>query len=406
MVFQNPSSQLFHLRCDDEVAFGVRNLGLPGEEVQRRVAWALSAVGLNGFEPRKPCNLSGGEKQRLAIATVLAMQSRILVLDEPMASLDVSGTHQVMRILKRLREQYGLTIVLIEHRLAEAVRLADRLVLMDGGNLVADGNPQEVLAKRGLLRRLGLRRPADTPADSWNRLLEANEIPLNDSRPILSINNVSAGYNGREVIKNVNFDLYAGEFVALVGDNGAGKSTLGLVAAGMIKPARGKVTFDGGMRPRGGRDVSLLFQDPEDQLFTDKVDDEVAFGPRNFGAFDYKLHEQILHEADLTTLRNHNPSKLSAGQQQRTTLASCFGLRPRVVILDEPTQGQDWGHLERLMEYLLLTNQIGTTVLLITHDFKLVHRYARRVILMKEGRIILDGRIKDRNSEHQIKNHL
>jgi energy-coupling factor transport system ATP-binding protein len=199
-------------------------------------------------------------------------------------------------------------------------------------------------------------------------------------------------------LNDINLTLYPGEFAALVGDNGAGKSTLALVAAGLLKPSKGKVIYQNGERPRPGLDISLLFQNPTDQLFTDSVDEEIAFGPQNYRIFQQEQHEWVLQKADLAPWRTRHPVALSAGQQQRTALAACLALSPRLVILDEPTLGQDWGHLERLMDFLVTLNQQGTTILLITHDYKLVHRYAKRVILMNAGRIVMDGRLRNHES--------
>jgi energy-coupling factor transporter ATP-binding protein EcfA2 len=399
-VFQNPSTQLFHLRVDDEVAFGVRNLDLPEDQVQRRVAWALAAVGLEGFEDRRPAELSGGQKQRLVIATALAMKPQVLVLDEPTASLDVPGTQQVMATLKALRERLGLTIVLIEQRLAEAARLADRVVIIAEGTIVANSRPEQVLSNRHLLHRLGLRRPTDEPSEDWRKLLAPNGRPPHDTQPLLELHEVSAGYNGKTAITGVDLSLYPGEFVALVGDNGAGKSTLGMVAAGLLKPTHGRVEYEGGKRPRGGLDVAMLFQNPLDQLITDLVDEEVAFGPQNYSKFEVGFHRQTLEATDLLSLRARRPSSLSAGQQQRTALASCLALQPKLLILDEPTLGQDWGHMQRLMDFVVRLNQMGTTIVLITHDYKLVHRYAIRTILMEAGRITLDGRLRRREKRN------
>jgi len=199
---------------------------------------------------------------------------------------------------------------------------------------------------------------------------------------------------GKAVIHGVNMDIFPGEFVALVGDNGAGKSTLALAAAGLIRPEVGSVHFNTRQRLRPGLDVALLFQDPTDQLFTDSVDEEIAFGPRNYRQFDTGVHQQTLANLDLLELDRRHPATLSMGQQQRTALASCLALRPKLVILDEPTLGQDWWHLQRLMEFLYSLNQTGTAVLLITHDYKLVYRYAHRVIMMSEGSIALSGHIR------------
>jgi energy-coupling factor transport system ATP-binding protein len=226
---------------------------------------------------------------------------------------------------------------------------------------------------------------------SWPDLLVPNGKPPAVEQPLLEFQHLSAGYNGHAAIHDINLRFYAGEFAALVGDNGAGKSTLALAAAGLIRHLSGRVIFCNGTRPRPGQDIALLFQNPADQLFTDSVDEEIAFGPRNYRCLDPDVHEQTLANADLLNLRDRRPFSLSIGQQQRTALASCLALRPRLIILDEPTLGQDWGHLQQMMEFLVWLNRQGKAILLITHDYKLVYRYAHRVILMDEGRISLDG---------------
>lgn len=391
-VFQNPSSQLFHLRVEDEIAFGPRNLGLPAEAVERRVNWAIETLGLTPLAGKKPADLSGGQKQRLAIACALSMRPKVLVLDEPTASLDVNGTHSVVDALIKLRCELGMTIILIEHRLAEVRALVDRVLVLDQGMIVASGSFDKVLGNHEIQKKYGLRRPTEGEQSPWNHLLTPGENQPDGSKSLLSMRKVSGGYHNQAVIKDLNLDIYSGEFIALVGDNGAGKSTLALLMAGLIKPICGQVVFDGAGRPQPGTEINLLFQNPADQLFTDSVDEEIAFGPMNLRRYDPDWHHHVLENADLLSLHLRRPLSLSAGQQQRTALASCLSLRPRLVILDEPTLGQDWGHLEQLMEFLFTLNQQGTTIILITHDYKLVHRYTRRVILLDKGKIILDGR--------------
>lgn len=393
IVFQNPRTHLFHLRVEDEVAFGPRNLGMDEAEATARVDWALNAVGLTEMREQKPANLSGGQIQRLAIAAALAMNPKVLVLDEPTASLDVPGTQNVIGTLETLKKQYGLTIVLIEHRLAEVRRLADHVLVLDEGRIAAQGQFDEVLRDPSTLKRYGLRRPTAETLTDWSRLLAPNGHHPEDQQPLLDLQNLTAGYDGHPIIRDIDLKIYAGEFVALVGDNGTGKSTLALAAAGLLKPIAGNVIVNGTSRPRPGLDIALLFQNPADQLFTDSVDEEVAFGPRNYCSFDPEFHEHILTSADLHHLRTRRPFTLSIGQQQRTALAACIALRPVLVILDEPTLGQDWRHLQQLMDCLVSLNQQGTAILLITHDYKLVHHYAKRVILMEKGRLSLDGKI-------------
>ena len=395
-VFQNPSSQLFHLTVADEVAFGPRNLSLPGEEIAGRVEWALEAVGLGDLRRCNPATLSGGQKQRVAVAAALAMRPQVLVLDEPCASLDIRGTEQVITTLQWLRERLEMTIVIIEHRLAAAARLASRVVILDEGRLSACGAPQEIFGQTELLRRLGLRRLASEPQLPWEELLAPNGRIPGGSLPLLELRNVSAGYGGKPVVHGANLALYPGDLVALVGENGAGKSTLALAASGLIKPSQGQVLFSGKRRFRPGRDIALLFQNPADQLLTDSVDEEVSFGPNNYRCFDPLVHQSALNSAGLSGLGQRRPVELSAGQQQRTALAACLALQPALLILDEPTLGQDWGHLERLMDALVRLNQAGTAILLITHDYKLVHHYARRVVLMQAGRILMEGHLTPR----------
>ncbi len=390
-VFQNPSSQLFHLKVEDEIAFGPNNLELPAEEVSARVEWAIEAAGLQDLRLQKPAKLSGGEKQRVAIAAALAMRPEVLVLDEPTASLDVSGTKQVIAMVQSLRVRYGVTVILIEHRLADVYQLADRVIIMDDGQIVAEGPPRNIFSDWEKLKKLGLRRPVEDGLSPWEELIQPNSNNLPSDKPLIELQKVSAGYPHRHVLQDINLCIYPGEFVAIVGNNGAGKTTLALTAAGLIKPDHGKVIFQGGQKPRPGLDIGLLFQNPLDQLFTGEVDDEIAFGPQNYGRFNLDWHNKVLCETDLTTLKGRQPLSLSCGQQQRLALGSILSLHPQVLILDEPTLGQDWGHLQRLMDFVISLNRQGVVVLLITHDFKLIHHYARRVVLLESGKIKVDG---------------
>jgi energy-coupling factor transport system ATP-binding protein len=398
IVLQNPSSQLFHLRVWDEVAFGPRNLGLDEEQIRRRTAWAMKATGLEALAEHKPSELSGGQKQCVAIASILAMRPEVLILDEPTASLDVPSTQLVLDTLKTLRDEHEVTIVIFEHRLADVAQLADRMLLMGAGKILADGTPERVLADQERRNQLGLRRLTREPQTAWEALIEMDCQHANGRKPLLTLENVSAGYDRRAVVHGIDLRLYPGDFIALVGDNGAGKSTLGMVAAGLLKPLQGKVYYENGAAPRPGRDVAMLFQNPAEQLFTDSIDEEIAFVSQNYCSFDPDHHDRILHEADLATIRERRPLAVSVGQQQRTALGACLGLQPRLLVLDEPTLGQDWGHLQRLMDYLTLLNRQGTAILLISHDYKLVHHYAHRVFIIKGGRIHMAGCI---NRSHE-----
>jgi len=391
LVFQNPATQLFCLRVEEEVAFGPRNLGLLPGEVARRVEWALAATGLEHLRGCRVNTLSDGEKQRLAIAAVLAMAPSILILDEPTSNLDLVGSRQVLSTLESLRHQ-AATVVIAEHKTGEVGRLADRVLVLEERQPVADGPPDEVFARRELLHRLGVRQPTNlsgiretgTRDQGLGNPLSLAPCPLSlitDS--LVKLEGVVAGYGKRQVLNGLDLSIQRGELVALVGDNGAGKTTLARLLAGLVKPRQGKVQVRGR--------VGLLFQNPLEQLFCETVEEEVAFGPRNYGLLTPTLLEDTLAIADLKDLRHRRIHALSGGEQQRTALASVLALQPDLLILDEPTMGQDWGHLSAFMDHVCRLNGKGMAILLITHDYKLVCHYARRVLLLRDGRIVVEG---------------
>jgi energy-coupling factor transport system ATP-binding protein len=393
MVFQNPGTQLFHLTVEEELAFGPRNLGLSEKEVQDRVSRVLTDVGIYNIRKKRPDKLSGGQKQLVAVAAVLTMEPRVLVLDEPTASLDVSSLRRLMEVLSGIKTQKGITIIMVEHRLHAVQYGVDKFYVMDEGQFVHQGPAIDILEDPVCRKTYGLRRPVEQKMASWEKLINKNGVMDQNVPPLLQLKNVSAGYDGREVIKGINLALYPGEFVSLVGENGAGKSTLAMVIAGLLKTRSGEFCYQGGIKPKSGLDVAILFQNPQEQLFTDSVDEEVAFAAHNFGLFDQQQHQTVLEEAGLERFRFRHPSILSLGQQLRTALAASVAIKPRIVILDEPTLGQDWGHLEKIMNYVKVLQQNGTTILLITHDYKLVHFYSQRVLLMENGGIKLQGYI-------------
>jgi energy-coupling factor transporter ATP-binding protein EcfA2 len=362
LVLQNPAVQLFNGTVEEEVAFGPRNLGLPAEEVADRVAYAVRATGCADLRQRAVRRLSAGEQQRVVIAAALAMRPCVLILDEPTANLDEEGICLVAQVLRYLHRRLRVTVVVIEHRLYPFLPHADQLAWMVDGRVVAQGAPGATLA------RMQPAPPNPLPA------------PPPSGGPLFTLRRLTAGYGGRPVLRDCSATLCRGDFVGLVGPNGVGKTTLARVLAGVLRPSRGRVVWHG-----AARRVGLLQQDPLHQLVCDTVEEEVLYGPRNLGAGEDV--EMILAQADLQALRRQPTQALSVGQQQRTALAATLSLHPTLLILDEPTVGQDWGHLVQLMDFVADLNRSGQTVLLITHDRRLVERYASQVWCLAGGQI-------------------
>lgn len=398
-VFQSPEAQLFNLTVHDEVRFAPRQQGLSHDEVERRAREALDAVGISHLEQRRVATLSGGEKQRVAIASVLALQPSVLLLDEPTAHLDVPGARMVLGTVERLCRQAGLLVVMGEHRTGAAGRLADRLVILEQGRMVADGALREVFAQRALMRRLGVRRPSNEPEQPWESLI-GPAAPAAGLPPVAELRGVHAGYGKTRVLRGVDLAVRPGEITALVGDNGAGKSTVARLLAGLMAPEKGEVLVQG-RKPRPGEGAGLVLENPLTQVFCDTVEEEVTFGLANLGRADAGAVREALATCDLLSLRNRRIQRLSCGEQQRTVVASVMALGPSLLILDEPTRGQDWGHLAQLMSQVRRAAASGKAAVLITHDYKLVHRYADRVVLLRDGKVAADGRLRN-GCEHRV----
>ncbi|MHB1131329.1 MAG: ABC transporter ATP-binding protein [Chloroflexota bacterium] len=392
LVFQNPESQLFHLTVQEEVAFAPRCAGWSEARVQEHAAWALDSVGIGALAARALATLSTGEKQRVAIAAAIATRPSVLALDEPTAHLDVTGAAEVLATLLQLGEN-GVAIILGEHRTGAPGRLAGQLLVLDEGRLVANGPPAEVFARRELMRRLGIRRPVDEPAQRWENLI-AGGTASGGLQPLAELRGVAAGYGPQRVLHDVDLAVYPGEILALVGDNGAGKTTVARLLAGLLKPSRGQVLVGGKPVHGVATGVGLVLQNPLAQLFCDTVQEEVDFGPRNLEQLDPALIEEALAANDLCQLRQRNPRTLSCGQQQRTVVASVQAMGPRLLVLDEPTMGQDWNHLARMADSLRRLTKQGHAILMITHDYKLAHRYADRAVLLRQGRVAAAGPLR------------
>ena len=387
IVFQDPDAQIVMARAGDDVAFGLENHCVPTAAIWPRVHRALAQVQFPYPEDRSTAALSGGEKQRLAIAGALALRPRLLLLDEPTANLDPAAASTVRDTLAELT---GMTLVLVEHRVAESLRLVDRVVVIEaGGGVVADGAPREVFERHGArLADLGVWTPGHPPPAPTRRTKFGDEVARADD--------VAFRYPGAETWALEGVDLYvrAGEALALTGPNGSGKSTLALLVAGLLRPARGRVAL-GGVEPwslparRLVERVGTVFQDPEHQFVTGRVDEELMVGPLRAGRYApdaRRIANDLLERLRLAHLAAANPFTLSGGEQRRLSVATALATAPPLLVLDEPTFGQDRRTYTELVALLAGHCDGGGATLFATHDEDLVTALADRTLRMPEGR--------------------
>ena len=387
LLFQDPDRQLVMERADDDVAFGLENRGWVRSAMLERVPEALADVGLAGFERRRSIRLSGGEQQRLALAGVLAPRPGLLVLDEPTANLDPEGARLLFERIAALRSDRATTLILIEHQADLAWPLADEvLALGEDGAPLAFGAPGDVLASNAdALDRAGIWLPNVPPSPP-----SANARPA-EPATVVSATDVSFAFErDRPVVRDANISLGAGERVALVGPNGSGKSTLGRLLVGLLRPASGRVDLGGDDPARLpsatlARRAGYAFQDPERQFLAATVAEEVRLGLRSDELEDV---DELMDRLDLPLGRfaDRSPYRLSGGEQRRLSLACMLVRRPDLLVLDEPTFGQDRHGHDALLAILAQRVGEGTAVLAMTHDRRFVASFAERVVEMRDGR--------------------
>lgn len=395
ILFQDPASQLVMDRAGDDVAFGLENRAWPFRAMRERVPEALGAVGLGGFERRRGSRLSGGEQQRLALAGVEAPRPSVLVLDEPTANLDPAGAAALFRRLATLREARATTIVLVEHRADQAWPLADLVLALDATGAPIDlGPPGDVLARsRDRLAREGIWLPGAGIGGPASELILRPRPP---SPPALvEVRDGRFEYiRGEPGVRDIDLLISAGERVALVGPNGSGKSTLLRLVAGLLRPTAGSVTLDGldpSRLPAShlARLAGFVFQDPELGFLGDTVADEIALG---LDSSEVLAAAELLERLGLPLEQfgERSPYRLSGGEQRRLSVATALARRPRLLLLDEPTFGQDRRGWEAMAEILDELVEEGTAIVAATHDERFAARVAPRRIEMADGWIVAD----------------
>lgn len=405
MVFQDPDSQLVTGTVLDEVAFALENLRLPASEVLARSEQALRRMGLWGRRRWNPDLLSGGGRQRLAIACALALRSRVIVLDEPTANLDPQGVRDVYSALDELiRDVEERAIVLVEHDVDAAVDLATRVIALDHeGRVLLDGPAPETLQQRAeTLRELGVLSPDDTmPESEAGATAQRAARPLVDATrgPAVTVRDLVVDKRGTRVLDVPHLDIARGSFTAIMGANGAGKTTLLQALGGVVPPTRGTVLVDGldagRASPRAlAAHIGFVFQNPEHQFVAGTVRDELAHGLRlqRVGAAEIEERvDEMLARFGLAAKAHVHPFLLSGGEKRRLSVGTALIARPSVIALDEPTFGQDRARAAELLGQLQELQRAGTTVVIVTHDRRLVAEYATDAVLVGDGEVIAVG---------------
>lgn len=425
-VFQDPEAQNVVDEVESEIAFGLENAAVPAASMRAQVDEALNIVGLSQLRHRSPWSLSGGERQKLAIASVLAAQPKVLVLDEPTSQLDPAAARDLLQTVARLNRVRGLTIVLVEQRLERVVGYAERLVYLVEGRVTLDGPMRQTLAKVEARQLPPLARLAGRLA--WKEMplsvdegqtMASNEISYSHNgkrqdvghrvqtsplpEPVVEARQVAYRFNGQEVLRGVDLAIRPGEALALLGPNGAGKSTLLKCLVGLLRPHAGQVLLGGQDMASSSvaeicRQVAYLPQAPDDLLFADSVAEELAITLANHGLTGTAAEAQaaaLLAELDLTSQGDSYPRDLSVGQRQRVALGAVSVVRPKALLLDEPTRGLDYATKNDLMALWGRWLAKGMALLLVTHDIELATRVAQRVVILESGRITAGGPVEE-----------
>ncbi|EEK78619.1 ABC transporter ATP-binding protein [Bacillus cereus] len=428
-ILQDQDAQFIGLTVEEDVAFYLENECIHQDDMKKIVSDSLRKVKMHSTHKRSPHELSGGQKQTVSLAGLLTTNADILLFDEPLANLDPLSSLHTIELIKDIHRQYKKTIVIIEHRIEEILNLdLDKIILIDEGEVVAIGTPEEILASH-ILPRIGLREPIYIEAlkklhyDSKNDLLYPLEnlqkerisgiikewvkkqtfvTDTTKNKEVFKVKNLSFAYpNNQIALKNVNISIYEGEIVTLLGQNGAGKSTLANSLIGINKIKGGEISLDGvtinswSIRKRG-ESICYVMQNPNHMITQPTVLEEVVFTLKikNFSKEEIKNRaEEALKICGLYPFRNWPIQALSYGQKKRLTIATVLTTNPKLIILDEPTAGQDYYHYKQFMSFIRNLAKKGISFIFITHDMNLALEYANRAIVIHEGEIIADNTV-------------
>ncbi|MFA7288518.1 MAG: energy-coupling factor transporter ATPase [Melioribacteraceae bacterium] len=404
LVMQDPETQIFGITVEKDVAFGPSNLAIEKSRISEIINESLNVVGLNGYKNRISTELSGGEKQRLTIAGVLAMEPEILVLDEPTSELDPEGRREIYKLLKILVKEKNVTVIISGHDSEEMLEFTDRIIVLDKGTIVWNGIPQSLFNDKELAEKYGI-MPTGNNSNDLEQINRINEEKLNaegtlkEKKIMIEARNLSFEYeNGRKALKDINLKIFEKEFVSLIGKNGAGKTTFSKQINGLLKPKSGTILINGvdiknNSTAELSKEIGYVFQNPDHQIFSATVYDEVEYGLKNLKLTEDEREERVKNALEFVGLSNQNkrhPFTLGKGERQKLAVASILAMKPKILVIDEPTTGQDWDGTKRMMELMKKLNSEGTTLITITHNLKLALEYSDRIIKFSDGKVESD----------------
>ncbi len=408
-VLQDPERQILGTKVINEVAFGLENMALARAEIIRRADEALAYLNISALRNRETFNLSGGEKQKVALAGVLAMRPSVLLLDEPLASLDPASALETLAMVRRLVDQ-GLTVLMVEHRVEDVLKIKpDRVMFMSDGEIRYLGDANGLMnavdyREVKLPAKMIASRAASDPAPAEIRFLSASQANgESDSKPLVRFENVTFGYESeREVLHGISLDIKKGDVIAVLGPNGAGKTTFVKHAIGLLKPKAGQVLVNGKNTQEASvaeiaSTLGYVFQSPSHMLFAPTVREELAFGPKNLKHSPEAIERQVKESLEIVNLsekENDAPLSLSFGQQKRVSIAAILAMRSKILVMDEPTAGQDYKNYMGFMDAILQLPGFEA-ILFITHDVDMAVIYANRIILVADGAVQADGKPED-----------
>lgn len=417
-VLQDPERQILGTKVINEVAFGLENMGLPRGEIIQRAEEALEYLRIPQLRNRETFHLSGGEKQKVALAGVLAMRPSVLLLDEPLASLDPASALETLEMVRRLADE-GLTILMVEHRVEDVLKIhPSRVMLMSEGRIRylgdADGMMDAVdYHEVKLPAAMIARRAAADPAPARISFLpgvKGGEAESVEGSPLVRFDHVAFGYeSGREILHGISLDIKKGDVIAVLGPNGAGKTTFVKHAIGLLKPKAGRVLVNGKDTHEASvaeiaSTLGYVFQSPSHMLFAPTVREELVFGPRNLKHAPEKIEQQVKNSLEIVNLsdkENDPPLALSFGQQKRVSIAAILAMRSKILVMDEPTAGQDYKNYMGFMDAILQMPGFEA-ILFITHDVDMAVIYANRVILVADGAVRADGRPEEVLRDYEL----